>query len=308
MRDLEQNTSIHNSSCDYLSEAELDALTAEELESALALALDSMTEETYDGDVIARYLDALERKAPMPPVPDVNASYAAFWQNMQSCTPGRRTRSRRKHLGRVLLAAILAVIAVFGSLFTAQALGADVFGKLAQWTDEFFNFGSVQAAEDPHLRYSQAGAVDEIARSVDTLGEDGYDTATYTSLQDALDAYGISGVPLVPRWIPEGFELNTVLVYYDGVEQLLFYADYGNPHRPFSIMITLWGTSNHSYTYFKDDESVSTYEAGGITHYLMSNNDTNRGAWINGPFECSISGYVSQDVIREMIASIYDET
>lgn len=54
MRDLEQNTSIHNSSYGYLSEAELDALTAEELESALALALDSMTEETYDGDVIAR--------------------------------------------------------------------------------------------------------------------------------------------------------------------------------------------------------------------------------------------------------------
>ena len=136
MRDLEQNTSIHNSSYGYLSEAELDALTAEELESALALALDSMTEETYDGDVIARYLDALERKAPMPPVPDVDASYAAFWQNMQSCTPGRRTRNRWKRPGRVLLAAILAVIAVFGSLFTAQALGADVFGKLAQWTVE----------------------------------------------------------------------------------------------------------------------------------------------------------------------------
>ena len=305
MRDFEQDTPINEPECGYLSEAELDAMTVEELEAALALALDSMTEETYDGDVISRYLDALERKAPMPPVPDVDASYSAFLQKMQAFTPERRTRNRWKRPGRVLLAAILAVIAVFGSLFTAQALGADVFGKLAQWTDEFFNFGSVQAAEDPLLRYSQAGAVDEIARSVDTLGEDGYDTATYTSLQDALDAYGISDVPLVPRWFPEGFELNTVLVYYDGAEQLLFCADYGDPQRPISIMITLWGASNHSYTYFKDDESVSTYEAGGITHYLMSNNDTNRGAWINGPFECSISGYVSQKVIQNIIKSIY---
>ena len=255
--------------------------------------------------MISRYLDALERKAPMPSIPDVDASYAAFLQNMQAFAPERRTPSRWKRPGRVLLAAILAVLAVFGSLFTTQALGADVFGKLAQWTDEFFNFGSVQAAEDPLLRYSQAGAVDEIARSVDTLGEDGYDTATYTSLQDALDAYGISDVPLVPRWFPEGFELNTVLVYYDGAEQLLFCADYGDPQRPISIMITLWEASNHSYTYFKDDESVSTYEAGGITHYLMSNNDTNRGAWINGPFECSISGYVSQKVIQNIIKSIY---
>ena len=70
--------------------------------------------------------------------------------------------------------------------------------------------------------------------------------------------------------------------------------------------MTLWADSSNSYTYFKDDAAVSTFEAGGITHYLMSNNDTNTGAWMNGPFECSISGYVSQDVIREMIASIYD--
>ena len=306
MRDLEQNTSIHNSSYGYLSEAELDALTAEELESALALALDSMTEETYDGDVIARYLEALERKAPMPPVPDVDASYAAFWQNMQSCTPGRRTHSRWKRPGRVLLAAILAVIAVFGSLFTAQALGADVFGKLAQWTDEFFNFGSVQAAEDPLLRYSQAGAVDEIARSVDTLGEDGYDTAIYTSLQDALDAYGISDVPLVPGWMPEGYTLNEEEIYYQEQARLDFFFSYSHDEAPFFLAVTLWADSSNSYTYFKDDAAVSTFEAGGITHYLMSNNDTNTGAWMNGPFECSISGYVSQDVIREMIASIYD--
>lgn len=301
MRDFEQDPPIHNAACDYLSEAELDALTAEELESALAVALDSMTEETYDGDMIARYLDALERKAPMPPVPDVDASYAAFLQNMQSCTPERRTPSRWKRPGQVLLAAVLAVIAVFGCLFTAQALGADVFGKLAQWTDEFFNFGA-----DPLLRYSQTSAVDEIARSVDTLGEDGYDTATYPSLQDALDAYGISDVPLVPRWIPEGYTLNVEEIYYQENARLDFFFYYSNDEASFFLAVTLWADSSNSYTYFKDDAAVSTFEAGGISHYLMSNNDTNTGAWINGPFECSISGYVSQDVIREMIASIYD--
>lgn len=306
MRDTEQDPPIHNAACDYLSEAELDALTAEELESALAVALDSMTEETYDGDVISRYLDALERKAPMPTVPDVSASYAAFLQNMQACTPERRTPSRRKRPGQVLLAAVLAVIAVFGCLFTAQALGADVFGKLAQWTDEFFSFGAVQAGADPFLRYSQDGAVDEIARSVDTLGKDGYDTATYPSLQDALDAYGISDVPLVPRWIPEGYTLNVQEIYYQEHARLDFFFYYSNDEASFFLAVTLWADSSNSYTYFKDEAAVSTFEAGGIPHYLMSNNDTNTGAWMNGPFECSISGYVSQDVIREMIASIYD--
>lgn len=305
MRDFEQDTPINEPECGYLSEAELDAMTVEELEAALALALDSMTEETYDGDVISRYLDALERKAPMPPVPDVDASYSAFLQKMQAFTPERRTRNRWKRPGRVLLAAILAVIAVFGSLFTAQALGADVFGKLAQWTDEFFNFGSVQAAEDPLLRYSQAGAVDEIARSVDTLGEDGYDTATYTSLQDALDAYGISDVPLVPGWMPEGFELNYMEVYYSKGSRLDFFAQYTNGEFVLLLNVTLWDNPSDTYTYFKDDEQVSVFESGGITHYLLSNNSATVGAWNNGAFECSISGAVSQKEMRNMIISVY---
>lgn len=305
MCDFEQDTPIIEPECGYLSETELDAMTVEELEAALALALDSMTEETYDGDVISRYLEALERKEPMPPVPDVDASYAAFLQKMQAFTPERQTRSRWKRPGRVLLAAILAVIAVFGSLFTAQALGADVFGKLAQWTDEFFNFGAVQAAEDPLLRYSQAGAVDEIARSVDTLGEDGYDTAIYTSLQDALDAYGISDVPLAPRGLPEGFELNYMEVYYSKGSRLDFFAQYTNGEFALLLNVTLWDCPSDTYTYFKDKEQVSVFEASGISHYLLTNNSSTVAAWNNGAFECSISGAVSQKEMRKMIISIY---
>lgn len=60
MRNFEQGPPIYAPTGDYLSGAELDALTGEELEAVLALALDSMTEEMCDGDVIARYLDALD--------------------------------------------------------------------------------------------------------------------------------------------------------------------------------------------------------------------------------------------------------
>lgn len=151
MCDFEQDTPINEPECGYLSEAELDAMTVEELEAALALALDSMTEETYDGDVISRYLDALERKAPMPPVPDVDASYSAFLQKMQAFTPERRTRNRWKRPGRVLLAAILAVIAVFGSLFTAQALGADVFGN---WHSGQTSFLTLDRCRPRRIRFS----------------------------------------------------------------------------------------------------------------------------------------------------------
>ena len=77
----------------YLSDAEMDAMTVEELEAAFALALDSMTEETYDGEVISRYLDALDRKDPMPEYPDAETSYARFQEKMNSIYPDGRMTS-----------------------------------------------------------------------------------------------------------------------------------------------------------------------------------------------------------------------
>ena len=92
MCDFEQDTPINEPECGYLSEAELDAMTVEELEAALALALDSMTEETYDGDVISRYLDALERKAPTPLI-------------LPFC---RKCRHSRRSAGRATVGSVLA--------------------------------------------------------------------------------------------------------------------------------------------------------------------------------------------------------
>lgn len=49
-----------------LTAGELEVLSAAELQAALAVALSAMTAETFDVDVIAAYLRALEKKDPMP--------------------------------------------------------------------------------------------------------------------------------------------------------------------------------------------------------------------------------------------------
>ena len=300
----------------YLSDAEMDAMTVEELEAAFALALDSMTEETYDGEVISRYLDALDRKDPMPEYPDAETSYARFQEKMNSISSDnvddvpvepviRRRRARR--VGRVLLVAALSVVVIFGSLFTAQALGADVFGTLARWTDDLFSFGNIQTdAETGDAAFSASDIpVAEIVADIGTIGEDGYDTVEYASLQDALDAYGFSDVPLAPTWGPDGYELTKVEVYYDSASLLDFCAYYMKSELPLTVNVALWEDSSLSYIYSKDESSGATYESNGIIHYIMSNNDSNIGAWQNGSFECSIMGDISQEEIQEMIDSIY---
>ena len=297
----------------YLSDAEMDAMTADELEAAFALALDSMTEDTYDGEVISRFLDAMDRKDPMPEHPNVETSYAGFQKKMNSVSSHEEPaepmiRPRRvRRVSRALLAAAVSVAVIFGSLFTAQALGVDVFGTLARWTDDFFSFDTIRTDSetgDASLHQNKTSAA-KLAADVGTIGEDGYDTAEYASLQDALDAYGFSDVPLAPNWFPDGYELMGVEVYYDGASSLSFYSDHRKGELLLTACITLWDDSSLSHVYSKDDDSVAVYESGGITHYIMSNNDTNVGAWQNGSFECSIAGSISQEELKKMIDSIY---
>ena len=63
--------------------------------------LDNMTEEDYDPELLSAYLDALDEKAPMPEVPDAEASFARFRKKLlsivpeqQNTAPGHRVRGR----------------------------------------------------------------------------------------------------------------------------------------------------------------------------------------------------------------------
>ena len=61
----------------------LEAMPPSELAEELEAALDAMTEETYDPAMIEAYLDALDRKSPMPAHPSAEASYQEFYAKLQ---------------------------------------------------------------------------------------------------------------------------------------------------------------------------------------------------------------------------------
>ena len=110
----------------------------------------------------------------------------------------RRGRNVR-WLTRAALAAAAIAALLLATTVTASAFGYDLWGVIAEWSKETFTFTANDRADRPAPDAHQAGA------SADP-GE-----AEYSSLQDALDSYGIS-TPLAPAWIPERFELDSVTV------------------------------------------------------------------------------------------------
>jgi len=120
-------------------------MTAVDLAEGLERALDEMTEETYDSDLVAAYLDALDEKAPMPGLPNTETEFAAFQARIDGLSGAcsskpKNTVSGSYKVRRTLLTAAAAAAVLLALLIGAQAAGFDVLGAVARWTDETFQF------------------------------------------------------------------------------------------------------------------------------------------------------------------------
>lgn len=195
-------------------------------------------------------------------------------------TVGRTRRSGGWKRGLVAAAAVL--VLVIGSSITASALGFDLWGIIAKWTQETFHFG-------------YAGQVDE--------GEEpGKDVALpYSQLQDALDELNIQ-TALVPTWIPEGYVEVEVKVT-ESPKHRAFSAKYQCSDKIIIIRLAEY-LDGYPMQIEQSDSLLEVYTSNEIDYYIFDNLDNLKAVWINENFECYISGPLSVSEIKEMIDSI----
>ena len=273
----------------------LDELTADELAAALSDMWDAMDESNYDSTQMDAYLAELEKREPISPDFDVDASLAAFQEKharLFEQTPPVQLSTAKKPVHRrwriSLVAAIVAVVMMFCSMVTAQALGFDIFGAIARWTEETFHFNIPTQSSD-NQQNIPAPATD---------GE-------YTTLQEALDAHGILET-VSPQWYPNGDEVS-VSYRETGVT---IRADYETDGESISVFVRQFATMEDASigigTFEKDGTDVVQYECNGIVHYIISNNSYNTATWTNNTLVCSISGDLTVSETEKMINSIYE--
>ena len=278
----------------------LEAMTEEELTDGLKEALESMTEETYDPALIDAYLAALDRKAPMPEVPDSEAAFANFKSRLRHTFPAEDSAaspSRKVHsVWRIGLIAVLTAICLMGGMVAAQASGVDVFGAIARWTDDIFSLGAINSestddGDDNSSLGNSANAVN--------------DAEHYETLQEALDAYGITEFH-EPTWVPEGYEFESVEVDFwpDDNSFISLFAKYYNGTNFLQIKIECYqGNANEQLE--KANVSVEILTIDGFTVYLLENINSNSAAWATEHYECYISGNVEKQALKQMVLSTY---
>ena len=277
----------------------LNDMTQDELTDALADMWDAMDETSYDPAQIDAYLAELEKREPIIPEFDVDASLAAFREKhaqlLEQTLPvqlSTTAKSVHHHRWRPsLVAAIIAVVVMFCSMVTAQAFGFDVFGAIARWTEETFHFSI--SAQRPDSQ-----------QSIPAPAEGG----EYGILQEALDAYGITE-PVAPRWYPSGFQ--TVEIHANPRSTgVTIQAHYEAGEKSLSVSVRQYFTEQDAGisigSFEKDSGDVIRYEYNGIVHYVMTNNSENFVTWTNDALVCSIWGDVTVDELKQMVNSIYE--
>lgn len=267
---------------DRPSAGQLDSMSTAELLEGMEQALYSMTEETYDAELIDAYLEALERKSPMPEHPTADESYERFRArvgelnaavNPQSA-PARRTRPGPRRALRTALVAVITAACLLSCMVVAQAAGVDVFGSIARWTDNLFGFGDVEDMEA---------------------------TPAPTESTEVTVEYIESLLPVVP----DGFVMERPIIFIDEVSgDLEYIANYFFDDK-FITFSAIWQSDEGISLYEKDQRDIETLVIGDTKFFVFMNNEYPTAAWTNSNLECGISTNITIDELKQLLYDSY---
>lgn len=269
----ENNVAYRREYLEKLSTAELDEMLQKELK-----------QESIDDDLVRVTLSILEEREMNWPV-ELNEEIAADVERFESSINIHRgAQTKVKWHWTLKAASILLVVGLL--LFVApQAVHAEnFFEMLARWTDSIFEFF------DPNNDRKQPEYVFE---------------TDHSGLQQIYDAVVECGItdPVVPMWIPEGYELQDICILRQSVDETIL-AGLTKGNEYIFINITIHREED-SFKYEKDLQDVTVIELNGVNHYVINNLDEKRVTWIIENAECSISTNCQEENLQKLLRTIY---
>ena len=169
----------------------------------------------------------------------------------------------------------------------AVVIAVPVFGRswlstLARWTEETFRF-------DTGIRQLEMPLTDAFH-------------LVLLSVEEETD------IPAVPCRAPQGTEMIDGVTVTDRPDNCRIRATFAVKDREFILQYIIHKDALEEVTgtYQRDDEVRTTYEVGGIPHYITENLGNLSVFWINGTVEGHIQGDLTMAELQAMLDSIYE--
>lgn len=273
----------------------LDNMSIDELTDALTDMWDTTDDLTYSAAWMDECLKKIDQIEDAPEF-DVDASLNNFLSKhsrlVECASRTSENSSPKTSRWKSPVAAVVAILVVLGSMVTAQALGIDVFGAIARWTNETFHFA---------MSSQNGDTFNTDIQNSNSYSPDG----EYGSLQEALDACGIDQ-NVSPQQLPDGFELARVSVC-SLPSQVEIEAIYTSNDSMFSLAIFRYNSPEvvGQTVFEKDSEDMILYNKNDITYYIMSNNQQLTAVWMpQERLACTITGDLSIEEVEYLIDSM----
>ena len=293
--------------------AYLSRLSTKELEAILRADAESPNEVNDEAiSYILEVIEQREREHPSGSFPDVDSSWKEF-QTIYNTTEGigkslyptedeentyqtayvQKSANRRRVLRRPLFIAAIIVLLI-ASLTVPVAGYGNLLEMIGSWTADQFTF----IATGQHRNSDQGEADDGKVNIIDPQAG--------SELRQVLQEHGITE-PVVPSWLPDGFELvdEVSVQEYPEFGKVDFYAAYSNGSDSCTMSITQSVDSVQGYMYEKISGEPEIYVAGNVEHYIIQNSESIMAAWYCGNLETSITATFSKSDLERVIDSIY---
>ena len=266
-----------------------DSMSTEELQEILRKHANGKLETEPDTQDLFEIMEVLSKRRQEENPQAFRSDEEAFAEFREHYMPKEKNVSvqpkKFRTPARLLktVAAVLAVVLVLtvGMTVTAKAFRFDLWGKIASWTKEIFQFSDV----------SDSGVTDTKKEY----------SIEYDQLRAALAEYKIEE-NIIPNWLPGGYKHKTIAVKASPKARSI-YATYENNNVELIISIRQTiGVPAHQVE--KNEDLLEIYTAGGVDYYIFSNTDTLQVAWSIGEFECKIVGEITVEEMKAMIDSI----
>ena len=266
---------------ELILQRELETYSSEQLRTML----DAETQkEIPDDDLVLSILHILEDRE--PEVPDSGSEKEKAAAKLFQ----KRIRARRKHRlwhshSFLRVASVVLVLCLLVTLVPQQAEADNWWQRLTKWTDDFFGFFR---EENDSFR------LEEYEFRTDNSG--------LQQVYDAAVELGVT-IPAVPMWLPEGYELSECTTV-DAPAKQYIYARFLSNDNECTLQINLLNTDS-AKAYFKEEVPAQIYEKCGMMHSVIRNTESWTVTWIQDNIECAFSIDCSEDVLHEIIESIY---
>ena len=250
---------------------QLDAMLRAELE-----------QEQPDGDAVRILLSVLEdreKNMEAETGPEVEEAWQTYIARSNSAPAGGPR-------GVLVKAASVGIVLVFClTLMPQKAEAENIWDRIVRWSGSVFELFSPDESRTSQDAY--------VFRT---------DNPGLQQVYDTLVAQGVTE-PVVPMWIPEGYDLVECKVdYMDARTQVQ--ATFLDSKRTLGLLFTIYD-SNLPARYYKNVDSEGIYEYNGTVFNLIRNEGQWVVVWEKDNVECSIAVNCQEEMVYQILRSIY---